>query len=178
MGNLVETFRPSWARVAFGGAFGLVLLGIGLRAAVRYALGWADTSNAEDPELERWGIACVGLVAAAGGGGLLFYVWHIGSYRVHVREAGLVRVRRGQRNAFRWAEIVEVRERVHSMRLIDILGPLSPAATSTSYVVVRRDGVLMMFDGDAVREADRLADLIRSQCVSRRIPWRVTEDAG
>jgi hypothetical protein len=181
LGNLVETFRPSWVRVVFGAVFALVVLGFGLQVAVRFAVGWVDLSrveNAENPFLERWGTAVFGLVAAAGGCGLLFYVWHIGSHRVYVREAGLVRVRRRRRNAFRWAEIVEVRERLHSTRLIDVLGPLSPTATSTSYVVVRRDGVEMMFDADAVREADRLAELIRWQCAARGIPWRVTADAG
>jgi hypothetical protein len=181
LGNLIETFRPSWVRVAFGAVFALVVLGVGLQIAVRFTLGWVDldrVENAENPFLERWGTAAFGLVVAAGGCGLLFYVWHIGSHRVYVREAGLVRVRRRQRNTFRWAEIVEVQERLHSMRLIDILGPLSPTMTSTSYVVVRRDNVMMMFDADAVREADRLAELIRWQCAARGIPWRVSEDAG
>src|SRR5262245_28305805 len=79
LGRLVETFRPSWGRLAFGGAFGLVLLGVGLQCSVRYALGWCDASRAANPELERWGIAGLGLVAAGGGIGLLLYVWHMGS---------------------------------------------------------------------------------------------------
>jgi hypothetical protein len=174
LGRLVETFRPNWGRLAFGGAFGLVLIGVGLRASVRYALGWCDTSRAANPELERWGIAGLGLVAAVGGFGLLLYVWHMGSSRMLLFESGVAGVRRGKATAVLWEDIAEVRERVTQVKLIKGPSALVPKATSGIYVIVRRDGAVLAFDADKVGRADRLAGAIEAECRRRGIPWHVS----
>ncbi len=174
LGPLVETFQPRRARLAFAATFGLALFGVGSRAAVRYAAGWCDTSGAANPAAERWGVAAIGAVAAAAAVGLLIYVRSIASTRLLLFGEGVVEVRGGRMNVFRWADVTEAREGVTTVRLVKGLGALAPAASSSLLTLHRRDGGVLWFDADKVRGADRLARSLRAECERRGIPWRVT----
>jgi len=175
LGEPVEFFMPSPMRMCLGLLLGLGICTFGMSIAVHFGLGFADTSRATNPWLERWGTAAFGLLIASGGVWLLWWTWGTIHYRVLVCPEGLIRLRRRAVDPFPWDSIKVIHQTIHHHKVLHGPSFLVPHSCSHIFHVVRHDGECIRFDRDKLKDADRLGALLKAEARCRRLPWQVEE---
>jgi hypothetical protein len=185
IGKPVAAFKPGLDNVVAGVIIGL-LMAIGGGAFLTYAL-W--TAIVKGPNLPWWadkgeGLGAIvfgavfGMVIAGLGIALIVGIRSLNTLRVLVGSEGFVCINRKEHQLFLWSQVQKVRETVSReyFPLDGIAKYAVPMGKSRSFMVWRRDGVLVGFDGDTVKKVVKLARLIEEGTRPYGIPWELVKE--
>jgi|SRR6516164_7762967 hypothetical protein len=178
LGAPTAVFRPDPFRLAVGMVLGFVLSGffgfgfiIAAASPANVDKSFPDGPGGRQATIARMFFMLVGVLIVFGGAGFVVWLWLTRRFRVLVCPGGLIQIRGGKVETFGWTEIVSVHERTTKVKLVKGPAFLVRKAASKVYWVNRSDGISVRFDGDKLRNAEKLIKLIRHETARRGIRW-------
>jgi hypothetical protein len=132
-------------------------------------------SGAPGPLLDRLFLAGFGILNAAGGGAVAWWVWRLRRFRLLVCPRGLLQLSGKTVDVFRWEEITSITQVIHRHQIV--FGPpvIVPKSRADSFLVQHSDGKYIAFDRDKIRGAETLGRFLQAEALQRGIPWCVRE---
>ena len=177
MGLPTHSFAPSPLRLVVGGVIGLAMGVCGSLMAIATWLGWLGElrGGAPRPLLDRLAFAGFGIVLAAGGGAVAWWVWRLRHIRLLVCPRGLVQLSGRTVDVFRWEEITGITQVIHRHKILRGPSVIVPKSRADSFIVQHSNGKYIAFDRDKIRGAGELGRLLQEEARQRGIAWRVEE---
>src|SRR5262249_27839219 len=134
MGLPTHSFAPSPLRLVVGGAIGLAMVVFGCWLAMASWLGELP-SGAPGPLLDRLGLAGFGILLAAGGGAVAWWVWRLRRFRLLVCPRGLLQLSGKTVDVFRWEEITAITQVIHRHQILRGPSVIVPKSRADSFIV-------------------------------------------
>ena len=177
MGLPTHSFAPSLLRLAVGAAIGLAMGACGSLLAIAPWLDWLGElpGGAPRPLLDRLGLAGFGMLLAAGGGAVAWWVWRLRHIRLLVCPRGLVQLSGRTVDVFRWGDITAITQVIHRHKILRGPSVIVPKSRSDTFIVQHCHGKYIAFDRDKIRGAGELGRLLQEEARQRGIAWRVEE---
>jgi serine/threonine protein kinase len=172
MGLPTHSFAPSPLRLVVGGAVGLAMGVFGCWLAIASLLKELP-SGAPGPMLERLFVAGFGILLAAGGGAVAWWVWRLRHFRLLVCPRGLLQLSGKTVDVFRWEEITVIIQVIHHHNILRGPSFIVTGSRADSFIVQHLDGKYIAFNRDKIKGADTLGLLLQAEARLRGIPWRV-----
>jgi hypothetical protein len=177
MGLPTHSFAPSPLRLVVGGVIGLAMGVCGSLMAIATWLRWLGElrGGAPRPLLDRLAFAGFGIVLAAGGGAVAWWVWRLRHIRLLVCPRGLVQLSGRTVDVFRWEDITVITQVIHRHKILRGPSVIVPKSRSDTFIVQHCHGKYIAFDRDKIRGAGELGRLLQEEARQRGIAWRVEE---
>jgi hypothetical protein len=177
MGLPTHSFAPGLLRLLVGGVIGVAMGVGGTLLAIAPWLDWLGqlSSGAPRPLLDRLGLAGFGMLLAAGGWAVVWWIWCLHRFRLFICPRGLLQLSGRTVDVFRWEEITGITQVIHRHKILRGPSVIVPKSRADSFIVQHSSGKYIAFDRDKISGAGELGRILQEEARQRGIPWRVEE---